>query len=80
MLMVIPIHLKYLRIEGVEINKISGPHPAGNVCVQVHHIDPINKGDVVWYLYPQDVLTIARLFTDGKYDVSRHGCFDWFSS
>ena len=57
--------------KGVEINKISGPHPAGNVGVQVHHIDPINKGDVVWYLYPQDVLTIARLFTDGKYDVSR---------
>ena len=26
---------------------------------------------MVWYLYPQDVLTIARLFTDGKYDVSR---------
>ena len=57
--------------KGVEINKISGPHPAGNVGVQVHHIDPINKGDVIWYLYPQDVLTIARLFTDGKYDVSR---------
>ena len=26
---------------------------------------------MVWYLYPQDVLTIARLFIDGKYDVSR---------
>ena len=57
--------------KGVEINKISGPHPAGNVGVQLHHINPINKGDVVWYLYPQDVLTIARLFSDGKYDVSR---------
>ena len=57
--------------KGVEINKISGPHPAGNVGVQLHHIDPINKGDVVWYLYPQDVLTIARLFSYGKYDVSR---------
>ena len=56
---------------GVEINKISGPHPAGNVGVQIHHIEPINKGDVIWYLYPQDVLTIARLFIDGKYDVSR---------
>ena len=44
---------------------------AGNVGIQVHHLDPINKGDVVWYLYPQDVLTIARLLSDGKYDVSR---------
>lgn len=57
--------------KGVNVNKISGVHPAGNVGVQIHHIDPINKGDVVWYLYPQDVLTIARLFNEGKYDVSR---------
>ena len=57
--------------KGVQINKISGAHPAGNVGVQIHHIDPINKGDVVWYLYPQDVLIIARLFSNGKYDVSR---------
>ena len=57
--------------KGVEINKISGPHPAGNVGVQAHHIDPINKGDIIWYLQPQDVLAIARLFTEGKYDVSR---------
>ena len=57
--------------KGVEINKISGPHPAGNVGVQAHHIDPINKGDIIWYLQPQDVLVIARLFTEGKYDVSR---------
>ena len=57
--------------KGVEINKISGAHPAGNVGIQVHHIDPINKGEVVWYLQPQDVIAIARLFTEGKYDVSR---------
>ena len=56
---------------GVQINKIIGPHPCGNVGVQIHHINPINKGDVVWYLDPQDVITIARLFTEGKYDVSR---------
>lgn len=57
--------------KGVEINKISGVHPAGNVGVQMHHIDPINKGEVVWYLEPQDVISIARLFTEGKYDISR---------
>ena len=57
--------------KGMQINKVSGPHPVGNVGVQIHHIDPINKGEVVWYLQPQDVITIARLFTEGKYDVSR---------
>ena len=61
----------FTEAKGVEINKISGAHPAGNVGVQMHHIDPINKGEVVWYLEPQDVIAIARLFTEGKYDVSR---------
>ena len=57
--------------KGVEVNSFSGPHPAGNVGVQIHHINPINKGDIVWYLEPQDVIVIARLFNEGKYDVSR---------
>ena len=57
--------------KGVEINTVSGTHPAGNVGVQIHHINPINKGDIIWYLQPQDVIAIARLFLDGKYDVSR---------
>ena len=61
----------FTHAKGVEINKFSGPHPAGNVGVQVHHLDPINKGDVIWYLEPQDVIAIARLFSEGKYDVSR---------
>ncbi|MAZ58594.1 MAG: NADH:ubiquinone reductase (Na(+)-transporting) subunit A [Flavobacteriales bacterium] len=57
--------------QGVQINSIYGPHPSGNVGVQIHHIDPINKGDVVWYIAPQDVLAIARFFKDGKYDASK---------
>ena len=56
---------------GVEINKISGPHPAGNVGVQIHHIDPVNKGESVWFINPQDVLIIGRLFNQGKFDASR---------
>ena len=61
----------FTEAQDVQINQISGPHPSGNVGIQIHHIDPINKGDVVWYLTPQDVLTIALLFLEGKYDVSR---------
>jgi Na+-transporting NADH:ubiquinone oxidoreductase subunit A len=61
----------FTRAKGVDINTVSGPHPAGNVGVQIHHIDPLNKGDIVWYLEPQDVLSIGRLFTEGRYDVSR---------
>jgi len=57
--------------KGVQINEISGPHPAGNIGVQIHHLDPVNKGDTVWYLYPQDVLIIGRLFLEGRFDASR---------
>lgn len=56
--------------KGVEINYFAGPHPAGNVGVQIHHLDPINKGDIVWYASPQDVVTIGRLFITGIYDAS----------
>lgn len=55
----------------VQINQFSGPHPAGNVGVQISRLDPINKGEIVWYLYPQDVLTIGRLFLTGNFDATR---------
>ena len=61
----------FLEAKGVEINKFSGPHPAGNVGVQIHHIDPINKGDIVWYLNPQALIIIGKLFMEGKYDATK---------
>ena len=56
---------------GVEINKIYGKHPAGNVGTQIHHIDPINKGEFVWTVNAQDVAIIGRYFLTGKYDARR---------
>lgn len=61
----------FTETRNVQINKIAGPHPAGNVGVQIHHIDPLNKGEVVWTVQPQDVVAIGRLFLTGKYDPSR---------
>ncbi len=57
--------------KGVQMNYFSGPHPTGNVGVQINKIDPINKGETVWYLYPQDVLSIGRLFLSGHLDPTR---------
>ena len=54
--------------EGVEKHHFSGPHPAGLVGVQIHHIDPINKGEVAWTIKPIHVVWIGRLFATGKYD------------
>jgi len=55
----------------VEINYFDGPHPAGNVGVQIHHISPVNKGEIIWYINPQDVVIIGKLFTKGIYDATK---------
>ncbi len=62
---------EFLDAKGVVRHSMSGPHPAGNVGVQIHHISPINKGEVVWTCGVQDVLMIGRLFRSGKLDPSR---------
>lgn len=61
----------FAQAQSVQLNKISGPHPAGNVGVQIHHIDPVNKGEVVWHVNPQDVLIIGKLFNEGIFDATR---------
>ncbi|MPR34853.1 Na(+)-translocating NADH-quinone reductase subunit A [Salmonirosea aquatica] len=53
------------------IHPVQGPHPAGNVGIQIHHLDPIKKGDIVWYVHPQDVIIIGRLFREGRYRADR---------
>lgn len=52
-------------------HRFRGPHPAGNVGIQIHHISPIQKGEVVWYVHPQDVVIIGRLFLEGRYRADR---------
>ena len=55
----------------VEISHFSGPHPAGNVGVHIHHLDPINKGEIAWFVNLQDVVAIGRLFEEGIYNHER---------
>ncbi|SOE22558.1 Na+-transporting NADH:ubiquinone oxidoreductase subunit A [Spirosomataceae bacterium TFI 002] len=54
-----------------EVHTFSGKHPVGNVGVQIHHISPIQKGEVVWHVNPQDVCIIGELFMTGKYNPTR---------
>ncbi|MCC5927982.1 MAG: Na(+)-translocating NADH-quinone reductase subunit A [Cyclobacteriaceae bacterium] len=61
----------FSKVSNVEIHKFNGPHPAGNVGTQIHFIDPINKGDVVWTIQPFGLIQIGKLFLDGKYDASK---------
>lgn len=59
------------KVKGVELHLTTGPHPAGNVGVQIHHISPINKGDIIWTLDPWSVIIIGRLFLKGVYDAQK---------
>ena len=61
----------YTKAKGVQLNYFTGPHPAGNVGIQINKIDPINKGDIIWYTYPQEIIAIGRFFMEGKYDATK---------
>ena len=60
------------QMKDAEVNVFDGKCPAGNVGVQVNHISPVNKGEVVWTIGdPTVVLFIGRLFNTGKVDLHR---------
>lgn len=57
--------------KNVTVNVFDGPHPAGNVGVQINRISPVNKGEVVWTIGAEAVLFIGRLLNTGKVDLTR---------
>jgi len=57
--------------KNVEITEYEGKHPIGNVGIQIHHTNPINKGETVWTVNAQDVLYIGRYFSKGIVDLSK---------
>jgi Na+-transporting NADH:ubiquinone oxidoreductase subunit A len=61
----------FTNVKNAVLHKVSGKHPAGNVGVHIHHIDPINKGDLVWTVSPLGVTQIGKLLLEGKYDASK---------
>ena len=59
------------KAKDVDVNIFDGPCPAGNVGVQVNHIDPVNKGEVVWTVDPTAVIFFGRLFLTGHVNLTR---------
>ena len=57
--------------KNVTVTVFEGPHPAGNVGVQINHISPIVKGETVWTIDPQAVIFIGRLLNTGRVDMTR---------
>lgn len=69
----VPIHLckregadnqLFESVENVQKHYFSGPHPAGNVGTHIHYLDSINKGDIIWYIDPQEVARIGQFFAE----------------
>ncbi|MBR1928904.1 MAG: Na(+)-translocating NADH-quinone reductase subunit A [Paludibacteraceae bacterium] len=62
---------QFRHLKDVEITEFAGPHPAGNVGVQINHVNPVNKGEVVWTVNIQDVVIIGRLLLKGIVDMQK---------
>lgn len=58
-------------LNNISLHKVSGPHPSGNVGTQIAQINPVNKGEVVWTINPQDLVIIGELLLTGKFNAER---------
>lgn len=58
-------------LKDILIHEVTGPHPAGNVGTQINKIGPVNKGEVIWTLAPQDLVIIGELLLTGKFNAER---------
>ncbi len=64
-------HSPLAGLNGIELHNVSGPHPAGLVGTQINKIDPINKGELVWTVTPQDLVIIGEYILTGKFNAER---------
>lgn len=75
-----PVHLSvekghsvdaFQSVENATLHTFSGPHPAGNVGVHIHHISPVFRDQIAWTISPQDVAVIGKLLNEGIYKPER---------
>ena len=58
----------FSKLKNVNFYKFNQLHPAGNVGIQIHHIDPIKDAkDTRWYVSLQDLNRIGEYFNKGRY-------------
>ncbi len=62
---------QFVNLKDISIHKVSGPHPSGNVGTLINKIDPVNKGETVWTITPQDLVIIGELLLTGKFNAER---------
>ena len=58
-------------LNNVDIYKIKGAHPSGNESFQINRIDPLNSGEIIWVIKPEDIANIGSFFMTGIFNPKR---------
>ena len=73
-----PVHISVRKagsafggIKNATLHAVGGPHPAGNVGVQISHIAPIRKGETVWTISLLHLAALGHVINTGKLDLTR---------
>lgn len=62
---------EFRELKGCTLFEVEGPHPAGNVGVQLNNLAPLAKGETVFTVNIQDLALIGRLFQKGIVDMTK---------
>lgn len=58
-------------LKNIKIYYGKGPHPIGNVSIQIEKISPINKGDKIWTIRAEDLIVIGEMLSKGIFNLER---------
>ncbi len=58
-------------IKGVQHYTVEGPHPAGNLSLHIQKLCPLNIGDRIWTVNPEDVVNLGRFTSSGVFSPQR---------
>ncbi len=62
----------FANVKNATVTAFEGKYPASNVGVHINHLDPINKGEIVWTIGAQEVVYIGRYASKGMLDFSKN--------
>ena len=62
---------EFRELKDCTLYEVAGPHPAGNVGVQLNNLAPLAKGETVFTINIQDLAVIGRLFQKGIVDYTK---------
>ena len=63
--------VEFRELKDCTLYEVAGPHPAGNVGVQLNNLAPLAKGETVFTVNIQDLALIGRLFQKGIVDMQK---------